>query len=119
MDHRSSVLPASALGEAFTYAINQWPSLVRYVADHRLDIDNGSAERAIRPLAIGRKNWLFVGGDGGLRTASVLMSVVASAKRSARPPWEYLRDVLTRMSARPPTADVSDLLPDVWKLTTM
>jgi transposase len=118
MDHRSGVLPASALGEAFTYAINQWPSLVRYLADHRLDLDNGSAERAIRPLAIGRKNWLFVGGDGGLRTASVLMSVVASAKRSSRHPWEYLRDVLTRMSARPPNTDVSDLLPDVWKPTS-
>lgn len=76
---------------------------------------NGPAERAIRPLAVGRNNWLFIGGDGGLPSAAVLLSVVASAKRHALNPWAYLRDVLTRLPARPPDSDLSDLLPDRWQ----
>lgn len=101
-------------GQAVNYALNEWPTLVRYVGDGRLAFDNGSAERAIRPLAVGRNNWLFLGGDGGLHSAAVLLSVVASAKRHGRNPWTYLRDVLTRLPARPPDTDLSDLLPDQW-----
>lgn len=107
-------LPKSGFGQAVTYARNQWPTLVRYVEDGRLHIDNGPAERAIRPLAVGRRNWLFIGGDGGLKSAAVLLSVTASAIRHGREPWAYLRDVLTRLPARPPDADPSDLLPDRW-----
>jgi Transposase IS66 family len=59
------VLPKSTTGEAVTYATNQWPSLVVYTRDGRLTIDNGPAEQAARPLAIGRRNWLHVAGDGG------------------------------------------------------
>jgi transposase len=66
---------------------NQWPTLVRYVTDGRLAIDNGPAERAIRPLCVGRNNWLFIGGDGGLRSAAVLLSLTASAKRHGLNPW--------------------------------
>jgi hypothetical protein len=109
-------LPASGFGQAVRYAINQWASLIRYAEDYRLDIDNGLAERAIRPLAIGRRNWLFIGGDGGMPAAGVFLSLVASAKRHEHNPWLYLRDVLTRLPARPPNSDVSDLLPDRWQL---
>ena len=108
-------LPSSAFGQAVTYARNQWPTPTRYLDDHRLAIDNGPAERAIRPLALGRKNWLFGGGDGGLHAAAVLLSVVASAKRHGHDPWAYLRDLLAHLPARPPDADVSDLLPDRWQ----
>ena len=73
---------------------------------------NNAAERAIRPFAIGRKNWLFVGGDGGLHSAAVLMSLCASAKRHGLNPWAYLTDVLTQLSAK--AADVTNLLPDAW-----
>lgn len=73
---------------------------------------NNVVERAIRPLAVGRKNWLFVGGDGGLRTASVLLSVCESAKRAGVNPWSYLRDVLSRLAEK--AAEVSELFPDVW-----
>jgi hypothetical protein len=59
------VLPKSAIGEAVTYAANQWPSLVVCVRDGRLTIDNGLTEQAIRSLAVGRNNWLHIGGDGG------------------------------------------------------
>jgi transposase len=68
------------------------------------------AERAVRPLAVGRKNWLFIGGDAGLPTASVMMSLCASAKRHGLNPWAYLTDVLTRMSAKP--TGLTPLLPD-------
>jgi len=59
------VLPKSKIGEAFTYAANQWPTLIRYLQDGRLMIDNAPAEQAIRPLAVGRRNWLQIAGDGG------------------------------------------------------
>lgn len=114
-EQRRTALPASVFGQAVTYATNQWPTLVRYLDDHRLAIDNGPAERAIRPLAVGRRNWLFIGGDGGLASAATLLSVVASAKRHGLAPWPYLRDLLTHLPARPPNADLSDLLPDRWR----
>jgi transposase len=113
-EQRRVALPKSGFGQAVSYALNQWPTLVRYVDDGRLHIDNGPAERALRPLALGRNNWLFIGGDGGLHSAAVLLSVVATAKRHGLNPWAYLRDVLTRLPARPPDADLSDLLPDRW-----
>jgi transposase len=108
------VLPKSPIGEAFTYAMNQWPSLQVYLTDGRLAIDNQPAEQAIRPLAIGRRNWLHIAGDGGLKPAAVLLSMAASAKRHALNPWAYFKHVLTELPARPPNADLTDLLPDIW-----
>jgi len=107
-----TMLPKSPFGQAVSYAINQWPTLGRYLDDARFTIDNNVAERAVRPLAVGRKNWLLVGGDGGLTSAAVLMSLCASAKRHALDPWAYLTDVLTQLAAEP--ADVTHLLPDAW-----
>ena len=102
------------LGEAFTSALNQWPTWTVYVTDGRLKIDNHPAEQAIRPLAIRRRNWLYVGGDGGLNPTAVLLSMAASAKRHALNPWDYFKQVLTKLPARPPNADLGDLLPDNW-----
>lgn len=107
-----TALPKSPLGQAVGYARNQWPSLERYLTDARFAIDNNVAERAVRPLAVGRKNWLFIGGDGGLPTASVLLSLCASAKRHGVNPWAYLTDVLMHLATKP--ADLTPLLPDVW-----
>lgn len=81
--HAPTVLPKSKLGETFTYALNQWPTLMVYVTDGRLEIDNNLAEQAIRPLAIVRRNWLHVGGDGGMQPAAVLLSM--AARRSVTP----------------------------------
>jgi hypothetical protein len=106
------VLPKSRIGEAIGYAANQWPTLVRYAEDGRLTIDNSPAEQAIRPLAVGRRNWLQIAGDGGLRSAAVLLSVAASAKRHGVNPWAYLTQALTQLPARRPGADLTDLLPD-------
>src|SRR5262245_4260183 len=108
------VLPKSSIGEAFTYATNQWPTLSVYLTDGRLTIDNAAAEQAIRPLAVGRRNWLHLGGDGGLKPTAVLLSICASIKRHGINPWVYLKHVLTELPARPPDADLTDLLPDVW-----
>jgi transposase len=107
-------LPKSKIAEGLVYAANQWPTLVRYVQDGRLTIDNSPAEQVIRPLALGRRNWLQIAGDGGLKSAAVLLSVAATAKRHGVNPWAYLKDILTACAARPPDADFSDLLPDAW-----
>lgn len=107
-------LPKSRIGEAFTYAVNQWPTLIRYPHDLRLNIDNNPAEQAVRPIALGRKNWLHIGGLTGLPSAAVLMSLAASAKRHGCAPWHYVKDLLTQLPARSPGADLTDLLPDTW-----
>jgi transposase len=113
-DQRERVLPKSLIGEAVTYATNQWPALGVYLTDGRLTIDNGPAERAIRPLAIGRKNWLHLGGDGALYPTAVLISVTASVRRHGLDPWAYLKHVLTELPARSPVINLTDLLPDLW-----
>ena len=112
---RPRALPKSPLGEAVTYATNQWPTLQVYLTDGRLHIDNGPAERAIRPLALGRKNWLHIARDTALPRVAVLLSLAASAKRCDLNPWTYFRDLLVRIPTLPPGADLSPLLPDRWK----
>ena len=111
---RRHATPKSLFGQAIEYSRNQWTSLVRYLDHARFAIDNGAAERAVRPLAVGRANWLHVGGDGGLKTASVLLSVCAIATRYCLNPWAYLRDVLDQLAARSAGAEVGDLLPNAW-----
>jgi hypothetical protein len=113
-DRRPRALPKSAIGEAVTYATNQWGTLCVYPTDGRLAIDNAPAEQAIRPLCVGRRNWLHLGGDGGLRPTAVLLSVAASVKRAGVNPWAYLTHVLTELPTRPQGADLEDLLPDRW-----
>lgn len=108
-----TALPKSPFGQAGTYARNQWPTLGRDLDDARFAIDNTVAERAVRPLAIGRENWPFVGGDGGLKTAAVLLTLCASAKRHGLNPWLDLQDLLDQLATKP--ADVTSLLPDAWK----
>ena len=87
---------------------------MRYPQDGRLTIDNAPAEQAIRPLAVGRRNWLQIAGDGGLESAAVLLSIAASVKRRGVNAWVYVKHVQTECAARQPQADFSDLLPDVW-----
>jgi transposase len=110
---RGSVLPKSPLGAAITYATNQWDALCVYVTDGDLAIDNNAAERALRGVAVGRKNWLFWGSDAGGKTAAVLTSLVATCKRHGIDPWLYLSDVLARVPTHPADC-VAELLPDTW-----
>jgi transposase len=109
-----SILPQSAMGEAFTYVRNQWKRLTRYLEDGDLDIDNNVAERANRNVAIGRKNWLFAGSDEGGRRAAILYSVIESAKRNHVEPLAYLTDVLARIATHPDRR-LEELLPGRWQ----
>jgi transposase len=108
------VLPKSPIGEAIGYGLGNWSALIRSVADGDLKPDNNAAENAIRPLVVGRKNWLFAGSDKGGRTVAVLASLVASAKQHGLDPFVYLRDVLTRIAATS-VSQLNQFLPDHWK----
>jgi transposase len=97
----ATVLPKSPLGEAVTYARNQWSALTVYVTDGDLAIDNNTAERAIKPYALGRKNWLFFGSDRGGRTLAILSGFTATCKEFGINPWIGLKDTLTRLPVTP------------------
>ena len=94
--------------------LNNWPALKRYTEDGDLEIDNNGAERSLRGIAVGRKNWLFYGSDNGGLTAAVLTSLIASAKRAKIDPVAYLRDIFDRISAHP-AGRLDEFLPDQWK----
>lgn len=108
--HGGPVLPKSPLGEAITYAFNQWDALTVYTTDGDLAIDNNASENALRRVALGRRNWLFCGSDNGGHTAAVLFSLLATCQRHKVEPFTYLRDVLTRIAAHP-MSRLAELLP--------
>jgi transposase len=112
---REQVLPRSPAGQAIAYTLSNWAALVRYVEDGDLAIDNNQAERTMRGIAIGRKNWLFFGSDTGGRTAAVLRSFVMSCERLKLDPWAWFQDVLTRINDHP-ISRLEELLPHRWKL---
>ena len=108
------VLPKSPEGQAIAYTLSNWKALVRYCEDGDLAIDNNGAERSLRCIAVGRKNWLFYGSDKGGWTAAVLTSLIATSKRLGVDPFAYLRDIFERISRHPQTR-LAELLPDQWK----
>jgi transposase len=108
-----NLLPKSKLGTALSYMRNNWEALKQFVSDGRLPIDNNEAERDLRRVAIGRRNWLFVGSERGGHRTAVILTVVASAHRHDLDVWAYLRDVLERLAKG--EDDVEQLLPNVWK----
>jgi hypothetical protein len=110
---RPKVLPKSPEGQAIAYTLSNWEALVRYCEDGALEIDNNGAERSLRGVAVGRKNWMFFGSDNGGRTAALLNSLIATAKRLRVDPFAYLRDVFARISAHPKNR-LEELLPDRW-----
>ena len=108
-----TLLPKSKLGTALGYMRNNWDALKRFLSDGRLPIDNNEAERDLRRIAVGRRNWLFVGSEQGGERAAVILSVIASAHRHDLDVWAYLRDVLERLAKG--EDNLQELLPDVWK----
>ena len=93
------------------YARSNWAALTRYLESPYLSIDNNLVENAIRPIALGRRNWLDLGSDRGGRTAATLLSLVQSCKLLSNEPFAYLRDVLDRVSNHP-ASRIGGLLPD-------
>jgi transposase len=111
-EQKGLALPKSQFGKAINYALNQWEALLLYASDGRLEIDNNSSERTLRPCAIGRKNWMFFGSDRGGETAAILMSILGGAKRHGIEPFEYVRQLLIALSSA--DVDLRSLLPDLW-----
>ena len=107
-------LPKSPLGQAITYALNQWQALNRYIEHGALEIDNNAAERAIKPIVLGRKNWLFIGSEAAAHRTCVLLTLVNTCKAYQINPFEYLRDVIERVSTHP-MPRIAELTPRQWK----
>jgi transposase len=114
VEQRDQVLPKSPMAEAIGYALNNWQALIRYTEAGFLSIDNNVSEREMKRIAIGRKNWLFVGSENGGKTAAVLFSFTSTCHRLDIDPWAYLQDVLTRLPALP-AEQLAELLPDRWQ----
>ncbi len=106
--------PAEPLRKAINYAMNQRDALYRYTEDGRLEIDNNTAENAIRPLAISRKNWLFAGSVKGGNSAALFLSLIESCRKNDVNPWEYLTDIFRRIMSHS-ASRLRELLPDQWK----
>ena len=98
---QQKVLPKSPIGDAIGYALNHWGALERYLEAGFLKIDNGASEREMKPVAIGRKNWLFAGSKEGGKTAAILMSLCTTCKNVKGDPLAYLTDVLSRVCTHP------------------
>jgi transposase len=111
------VLPKSVIGLAIAYTLKNWQALTRYTTDGFLDIDNNIAERALRHIAIGRKNWLFAGSALGAETAATLFSITSSCHRHGKDVFAYLRDLLQRLAhdSVPTPEQLRDWLPDRWE----
>lgn len=110
--HRA--LPKGALGKALGYLDRNWDKLTVYIEDGRLSIDNNTAENAIRPFVIGRKNWLFSDTERGARASAALYGLIETAKANGREPYDYLQHVFTRLPAAQTVEEVEALLP--WNL---
>lgn len=105
----------STLAEAIRYALSRWEGLTRFLNDGRIELDTNSVERAIRPVALGRKNHLFAGSDGGGRRWATVCSLIETAKMNGVEPYAYLKDVLQRMVDGHIVNRLDELLPWAWK----
>lgn len=110
---RRRVLPKSLLGQAIDYTLSRWEALTRSVDDGRLEIDSNLCENAIRPTAVGKKNFLFIGHPAAGQRSAVIYSVLGSCRRHGINPDEYLRDVFERLP-KAKTSEVKALTPAAW-----
>ena len=106
-------LPQSLLGQAIDYALGQWPTLEIFLNDGRVEIDNNLVENAIRPTAIGKKNWLFIGDAQAGERSAIIYTLVESCRRRGLDPYAYLRDVLTRLPHLT-NRQIVDVTPEAW-----
>ena len=110
---RQQVPDSSATAKALDYSLRRWQALTGFVDDGRLPVDNNWIENQIRPIAIGRNNWLFAGSLRAGQRAAAIMSLVQSARMNGHDPYAYLKDVLTRLPTHK-ASRVRELLPHRW-----
>jgi transposase len=110
------VLPKGLLGQAIAYALGQWPILITFLDDGRLELDNNTAENAIRPFVLGRKNWLFAGSPRGAETSALLYSLIETAKANGLEPWAYLNHLFEHLPAAKSPEALAALLPHNLKM---
>ena len=104
----------SATAKAIDYCLKRWAALTRYLSDGQIPIDNNWIENQIRPIALGRKNWLFAGSQRAGQRAAAIMSLIQSAKLNGHDPHAYLKDVLTRLPTQR-ASRIGELLPHRWR----
>lgn len=112
--HAPTVLPKSPLGEAFGYTLSNWAALNTFIEHGFLEADNNISERAMKPVALSRKNWLFAGSERGGRAAAVAFSLIETARLNGVEPYAYLRDVLQRINGHRQDR-LEELLPMNWR----
>ena len=106
-------LPRSLMGAAVDYALTQWPTLLVYLDDGRLEIDNNLIENAIRPTAVGKKNWLFIGEAAAGERSAIIYTIIENCRRRGIDPFAYLKDVFTRLPSMT-NWQVKDITPKAW-----
>lgn len=111
---RGKAVPKSPLGKAITYAINQWPTLMAFLTDGRIPIDNLHVERRHRVVALGRRNYLFCGSDEGARRHAIISTVLGNCTLAGVNPFTYLRDVIAKLAGDWPSTRLAELMPAAW-----
>jgi transposase len=111
---RPGYLPQSPMGQAISYALNQWPALERFLDHGEVEIDNNLVENAIRPTAIGKKNWLFFGSEEAGQRSAVIYTLIENCRRHGVEPYTYLKDVLERLPTTT-NQEVGQLTPLHWQ----
>ena len=117
-ENREKYLPKESMRLAMEYLLNNETALRVFCTDGRLEIDNNACERMLRQWAVGRKNWLFFGNADGGKTASILVTILSSARRHGLNEFEYLCDILSRLSDLSNKSAIREMLPDRWKPRT-
>lgn len=118
LEKEGRVLPKSSLGQAFFYAKERLPSLVHFLSDSAVPLDNNLAERCLRHEVIGRKNWMFAGSFDGALSAATIFSLVMTCKLQGVDPWAYLKDTLSRISNHS-IQRLAELTPQTFKLRSI
>jgi hypothetical protein len=111
------VLPKSSIGKAFHYLATRYNKICEYLQSGRLEIDNNLVENSIRPVALGRKNYLFAGSHTGAHGAAMIYSLLGNCKLQGINPYDYLPDILQRLPGQP-VNQLVQLLPPLWKPIT-
>jgi transposase len=111
---RQGLAKADATAKAIDYSLSNWTALIHFLDDGNVPIDNNAAENSMRPLAVGRKNWLFVGSQQAGERAGNVLSLIESAKLNGHDPWAYLKDVFERLPTLK-NRDLAKLLPHHWR----